>query len=289
MQDIGQPPKFDPKSEPFKAALRDLRRIIRDEILKLLTRFFYSPAFPEVYRDYMGGLDYKAFEQKLSQGLEAERAKVERGDESSLPFVFRAMSEIVSEIDSPELQQFNSQQEHEDFFPQIYHLISSPDYSPPTEWKDIFTHLACLFVSWDLFSRYPELHEDFSPFLDMILLLSFSKLMGASYDLLAKYTMQGKRELTRTKKSKRTQKNKAQKKREYIVHIFPHVKKKVTGSRTNLSTMAEAIQKDWEGFPPPDKDITKPPGITFIKETLLNYEKTKREFDKVGGLWILKM
>jgi hypothetical protein len=113
--------------------------------------------------------------------------------------------------------------------------------------------------------------------------------MGASYDLLAKYTMQGNRELTRTKRSKRTQKNKAQKKREHIVHIFPHVKKKVAGSRTNLSTMAEAIQKDWQGFPPPDKDITKPPGITFIKETLLNDEKTKREFDKVGGLWILKM
>ena len=289
MKDVRQLSNFDPKSEPFKATLRDLRRIIRDEIEKLLTRLFYSPGFSALYRDYTGKLDFKAFQQKLLQGLEAERAKVERGDESSLPFVFRAVSEIVSETKSPELHKFNSQQENKDVFGQVYHLIVSLDYSPPTEWKDLFTHLACLFTSWDLHSRNPSLHEDFSPFSDMILLLSFAKLMGASYELLAKYTMKGKRELDRTKESTKSHKKRV----EEDAHL---VKKTFSGlqfpkeafpngvSFHKVAGMIEIILKS---------KITDPFSIDKIKRILKNDEMIWRQFkemkvtvaDILNSLW----
>jgi hypothetical protein len=301
MKDVRQLSNFDPKSEPFKAALRDLRRIIRDEIEKLLTRVFYSPEFSALYRDYTGKLDFKAFQQKLLQGLEAERAKVERADESSLPFVFRVMSEIVSETESPELHQFNSQQENKDVFGQVYHLIGYPDYSPPTEWKNLFTHLACLFASWDLHSRNPSLHEDFSPFSDMILLLSFAKLMGAAYELFANYTMKGERELTRTKKSTKAKKEKSNKRKEFVIAIYEHGERIASGTR--LSEAIKMLQRQfmkskeselkkskkerpkWGVIP----DDMKTPGRDSIIELFKADGILESDFEEKRGHWFKKM
>ena len=198
MEDAGYPPKLDSQSEPFQTAVRDLRKIILCEMDKLLTRLLVSPIFPSFYRDYTGKLDYRTFEKKLMQGLEETKAKETQGEEPFWPLV-------LSEMISPELDQVNSRQEQEHVFPQVLPLLLSPGYSPPTEWQDIVTHLACLFVSWNLNLR-TNLLKDFSPLGDIMLLLSFCKLMGASYEIFANFTMKGERELKRTKKSTKTKK-----------------------------------------------------------------------------------
>ena len=56
-----------------------------------------------------------------------------------------------------------------------------------------------------------------------------------------------------------------------------------------LRAMALAIKNDQKAFIPEDQDIKKPPGLTIISEILRNSEEAKREFEKVGGLWIIKM
>lgn len=162
-------------------------------------------------------------------------------------------------------------------------LMASFQYTPPIHFRDVVVHLS------ELYAYYIKIYEEPLTLAEVTLGFSFSKLMFMAGMFYEHSLHKGRRELWRTKRSSQGQKTKAQKKREYIVHIFPHVKKKVAGVRMNLSTMAEAIRKDWKDFPPPDKDIIKPPGLTFIRENLLNDEKTKREFEKVGGLWILKM
>jgi hypothetical protein len=164
-------------------------------------------------------------------------------------------------------------------------LMASAEYIPPAQFRDAMIHLI------ELYAFYAKLYAEKQPFslAEIVLIYSFSKLMFMAGNFYEYYLHKGNRELKRTKRSSKAQKSKAQKKRDYIVHIFPHVKKKVVGVKANLSTIAEAVKEDWQKFPPPDKDIIRPPGITFIKETLLNDEKTKREFEKVGGLWIVKM
>ena len=56
-----------------------------------------------------------------------------------------------------------------------------------------------------------------------------------------------------------------------------------------MRAMALAIKNDQKAFILEDQDIKKPPGLTIISEILRNSEEAKREFEKVGGLWIIKM
>jgi len=289
--DFGYPPK-----ETSQAALRELRRIILNEIEILLTRLIFSPGFATLYRDYTGRLDYKTFEQKLLQALEEERTKKEgQKDEMSFPYIFRVMSEIISEAEanSPELSQVNSQQEPESICRQILHLLLSPDYSPPTEWKDIFSHLACLFVAWDLHSRKINLLEDFIPFGDLCLLLSFSKLMGASYELLTSYSVKGQRELMRTKKGAEAKKEKHDERKRYVIAIYEHGE--AIEDKTKFNKACDIVKKQFNkcrgkkkawGTIITDHNEMPTPSLDSIGRWLKEAGIRDRDFRQEGRYWI---
>jgi hypothetical protein len=217
----------------------------RDEILKLLTRLFYSPGCSDLYKDYAGKLNYDAFQEKLLQSLETKRAEEDHRNEPNLPFIFRAFSEIVSQTDILESHQVNSE-EHETYFNKIHSLLMSPDYSPPADWKDIVFHLACLFNVWDLNARNPGLHKDFCPLSDLLLLLSFAKLMGASSELLAKYTIKGCRETSRTKKASKSKKAKTYERKGFVIAIYEYGETIAHG--TKFSKVYKLIKKQFDNW-----------------------------------------
>ena len=74
-----------------------------------------------------------------------------------------------------------------------------------------------------------------------------------------------------------------------IIYLYQNIKKNETGRKMTLRAMALAIKNDQKAFILEDQDIKKPPGLTLISEILRNSEEAKREFEKVGGLWIIKM
>lgn len=166
---------------------------------------------------------------------------------------------------------------------EILNSLASFQYIPPIELGEVVIHLSTLYA------YYITIYEKALTLAEMSLDYSFAKLLFMAGMFYEHSLNKGHRELKRTKKGTKTQREKAQKKRKHIVQIFFYVKNKVAKERKTLSTMADAIKNDWKDFPPKDEDIKKPPGLTFIKETLMDNEKTRNEFEKVGGLWIIKM
>jgi hypothetical protein len=61
--------------------------------------------------------------------------------------------------------------------------------------------------------------------------------------------------------------------------------KKQAGRKNTVNSVALDIKKDWKDFHPEFHDIKKIPGLTLISNIL----KETGEFEKVGGLWILKV
>lgn len=160
------------------------------------------------------------------------------------------------------------------YYNQIVMMVFSPDYKPPDIDQDIYDHLLTLYFhysSYYLKDNYLLWHLR----IDLSLFKAMTRASLAFHDLIRK----GKGDLTRTKGSTRTLKTKAQKRREHIIQIFPHIKKMKTGRKMTLRAIALAIQQDWKDFPPEDQDIKKPPGLTLISETLKKSEETKREFE----------
>jgi hypothetical protein len=280
MKGVEIPPKFDPKNQLSQVALLELRIIILNEIEKLMAKLFFSQGFLSLYRDYTGEDDYRTFQQKLLQIIEEERTR-ETGqkDETGSSYMFRVMSEIVSENESSfaELCQVNVQDEMEVFSSQI--RVLSPDYSPPTEWKDIVTHLSYVFVVWQFFTKNPDAFNQ--SFRDSVLLLSFSKLMGASYELLARYTMKGERELSRTKESTKSHQKRMEIDSKQIKDAFYDLQfpKEIFPNGVSLHKVAGMVHNVLKA------KIKEPPGIDKIKGILRNDETIWKQFKetKVNG------
>ena len=100
-------------------------------------------------------------------------------------------------------------------------LMASVEYTPPTKFENALNHLLGLYAYFAL------ILIDSEPFslAEVVLDYFFAKLMfevGMLYELSID---KGRRDLKRTKKTSKTKKAKAQKKREYIVHIFPPCQK----------------------------------------------------------------
>ncbi|MBU4232262.1 MAG: hypothetical protein KKD99_05225 [Proteobacteria bacterium] len=290
--DFGYPPKLDHRSELLQVALHELRSNILDQIEKLLVRVFYSQDFHSFYRDYKGRLDYKTFEQKLLQGLEEVRTKEVQGDKSNLPYFFRILSNINESI-SLELGQVNSQEEREDISPQILSLLLSYDYLPPKEWNDIVIHLTYLFIWWELHSRSQNLLDDFIPLGDLLYLSSFSKLVGASYELLTSNTMKGERELKRTIKASKGKKEKTDKRKAFIIAIYEHGKTIEAGTKSNKAYTiiknqfedSRGKERLW-GTIPKDQKKMPTPNLDSIKRWLIEAGIHNRDFKKEGRYWI---
>ncbi|MHB9075696.1 MAG: hypothetical protein ACYC6G_19505 [Desulfobaccales bacterium] len=248
------------KTDDYQANLCKVREAILEEIRKALNNLFMIHTVYPVLKEISGDIDYQAFIEKLRPRLEEEAPF---GLLWAHPEEKQSSSKIVTESLCDEL-------------PKKFYLFFSLDYNAPKDLAGIGEHLLWLYLSYK---------ANVDPLTDMFLSLALCKLTGNVNKIVTTFIMKAERELRRTKKSATTQKNKAQKKKEYIVQILPHLKNKVTEERKTLSTMALAIQNDWKDFPPKDEDIKKPPGLTLISETL----KESGEFEQIGGLWILKM
>jgi hypothetical protein len=166
---------------------------------------------------------------------------------------------------------------------EILNSLASSQYTPPIKFKEVIIHLATLYA------YYITIYEKALTLAEMSLDYSFAKLLFMAGMFYEDSLNKGHRELKRTKKGTKTRKDKAQKKIKHIVKIFFYVKNKVAEDRKTLSTMADAIKNDWINFPPEDEDIRKAPGLTLIKDVLMDNEKIRNEFEKVGRLWIIKM
>jgi hypothetical protein len=233
------------KTEDYQAELCKVREAILEEIRKALNNLFMIHALYPVFKDIPNDIDYKTFIEKLGPPMEEEApfgqlwALLLHSDEE------KSSSKIVPESLLDEL-------------PKTYYLFFSLNYNPPEDLTGIGKHLLWLYLAYK---------ANTDPLADMFLSLALCKLVAATKYLDAIFTMKADREIKRTKKGAKTQKDKAQRKREHVVKIFFHVKKRVAEERKALSTMAEAIKDDWKNFPPEDGDIKKPPGLTFISET----------------------
>lgn len=269
---------FGISPELYQAAIHELRVSIAKEIEKLLTRIFFNPEIPSLYRDYPNEFDYKIFEQKVLSALEEEERKEVPKDGLKLPYVFRVLSEELHAV-----SQDNSSKEKENISSRVIRLLMSPDYLPPVEWVDIFTHLGVLYGIWNVSIKNPE------PFTELILLFSFCKLMGASHELSANYTMKGERELTRTKRTSKTIKAKSSEKKNWVFKIYSTSSKINVGMK--LHTVAQTIEKEFkklQGIGTIPRHI-KTPGIHQIKNYLSNNDKIRNDFEQKGRYLIKKM
>lgn len=252
--------------ESLEAEFDKIRNARVHEILvSLKSLYVIINAFIQ-YTKYEEDADFSSAIKRINDSLNSEEKKE----------VFRYFA-VPGNIGSMDPMTF---EELKKYYAQIIEMVSSPDYKPPDIAQDIYDHLLTLYFHYSIhYLKHNYLLWDMR--IDLSLFKVLKRASLAFYDLKRK----GKCDIERTRSTIKTLKTNAKKRSEHIIQLLPHIKKKHAGGKITLRAMALDIQKDWKNFPPEDPAIKKIPGLTLISQIL---EKTG-EFEKVGGLWILKM
>jgi hypothetical protein len=263
----------------YQAKVREVNEAILEEIRKALNKLFEIAAFPPVYKDFPGDIDYETFVKKLGVAMEREA-----------PFgLLWAIKDFDAEKSLSETEGEKTSLGLTDIF-EIFRLFLSAEYKPPEEIAELVRHLGVLFM---LYKADVDMQ---SYFITAHLSLVFGKLIAAVTKLNTISLIKGDRELKRIKRTTKAKKEESEKRKALVIAIYEHGEAIALGSK--LHKVCTLIRKQFEesrgqerpwGIISIDRNKLPTPSLDSIGRWLKEAGILNRDFKEEGKYWIKQM